>query len=570
MDASVEERLRSLEARIAAVEAGPRATPPREKPFPLGERTPPPVLERASVPTPTPARVRESLDLEELLGGRLLGWVGGVAIVLAAAFFVTVALQHGWIDERVRVALAFAASTALFVAGVWLYERKGKTQAALAACAAATAALFATDTAATVGYALLPPWAGLLVAAAVGIAATAIAVRWESPIVAGLGIVGALLAPVLVRAGDGTLSLAFVAVALVAATSVALWRRWAWLAGLSWLATVPQAAFWLAHERHEHLGRALLALAALWAVHAVAALGSRARNREPDTQIAAGALTVLNSTAAVAGGWTLLHLAQHGNWATAWVLVAALVHLMLAVGAVAARDDEEVADVAALLVALGGAYLAAGTALALHGPALVAAWSAEAVVLAAVARRRRDLRAYAGAALYLLLAAGHVVVREAPPKALLYGVDSLPRALGALAIVGIAIAAVALLLRGRHEDEEHALWRAAGVWALYLCSLAVVDVTGAHAGGIAQHPQFALSAFWAALGLALLLVGLRRGVRTLRLCGFALLGVAVAKVFVLDLAALGSLWRVGSLLALGLMLLGGAFAYQRSRLHVQR
>jgi uncharacterized membrane protein len=44
-----------------------------------------------------------------------------------------------------------------------------------------------------------------------------------------------------------------------------------------------------------------------------------------------------------------------------------------------------------------------------------------------------------------------------------------------------------------------------------------------------------------------------------------LLGLAVGKVFIVDLAALESIWRVASFLGLGLLLLAGAFAYQRAR-----
>jgi uncharacterized membrane protein len=42
--------------------------------------------------------------------------------------------------------------------------------------------------------------------------------------------------------------------------------------------------------------------------------------------------------------------------------------------------------------------------------------------------------------------------------------------------------------------------------------------------------------------------------------------LAVGKVFLVDLAHLESIWRVGSFLAVGLLLLAGAFAYQRTRL----
>jgi uncharacterized membrane protein len=106
---------------------------------------------------------------------------------------------------------------------------------------------------------------------------------------------------------------------------------------------------------------------------------------------------------------------------------------------------------------------------------------------------------------------------------------------------------------------------AAAVAGTYLGSVLVVDVAGASPGSVQQHSQLALSAFWAALGFGGLVAGLVRDRRPLRLGGLALLGLAVAKVFVVDLAALASLWRVASFLVLGLLLLAGAFAYQRMR-----
>ena len=54
-----------------------------------------------------------------------------------------------------------------------------------------------------------------------------------------------------------------------------------------------------------------------------------------------------------------------------------------------------------------------------------------------------------------------------------------------------------------------------------------------------------------------------------KLAGLGLLALTVAKVFVVDLAKLESIWRVASFLALGLLLLAGAFAYQRIRTEEQ-
>jgi uncharacterized membrane protein len=74
-----------------------------------------------------------------------------------------------------------------------------------------------------------------------------------------------------------------------------------------------------------------------------------------------------------------------------------------------------------------------------------------------------------------------------------------------------------------------------------------------------------LSAFWAGAGLIALFWGLLRDERSRRVGGLTLLSLALAKVFLYDLAALESIYRVVSFVALGVLLLVAAFAYQRIR-----
>src|SRR5437764_4659147 len=243
MESTVEQRLNFLEARVKTLEgllgldavptpssAVPPA-PPQARPWPEA---------RAPVAAPKPPR-----DLEELLGGAVLGWVGGVAVAIAAIFFVVMAVRNGWIGEAARMELAFAASAGLTGFGVWLYERRGKTQAALATVAAGIAALFASTAATTLHYELLSPVLGLVIAGAVGAFALFTAVRWNSQEIAGIGIVGALLAPVFVGCGTSTSSLVFMTIALLAAIGVVVYRRWAWLALVAYVVSAPQAAAWL-------------------------------------------------------------------------------------------------------------------------------------------------------------------------------------------------------------------------------------------------------------------------------------------------------------------------------------
>ena len=82
---------------------------------------------------------------------------------------------------------------------------------------------------------------------------------------------------------------------------------------------------------------------------------------------------------------------------------------------------------------------------------------------------------------------------------------------------------------------------------------------------VRQQGQVLLSALWAIIGLAGLIVALRRDVDSLRYAALILLLATVAKVFMYDLSTLTSIYRVLSCLVLGAFLLAGAFTYQRMR-----
>jgi uncharacterized membrane protein len=555
MEASVEARLTSIENRLLVIER----TLGVERPAPRPQQPriyPPPPQQPAQPRAARPAR--DPVDLEELLGGRVLGWVGGVAVVLAAVFFLAMAIRNGWIDEPTRVVLAFAASAVLTAVGVWLYETKGRTQAARAAVAAGIAAFYASNAAATALYHLVMPVAGLVVAGMTGAIATALAVRWRSVEIAGLGLIGALLAPVLVGAGTSTSSLVFMTLALCATVGVLLWQRWGWLAALAYVLSAPQAASWIVEERHTRLGLALLVTGAFWLLYVVAALGYELRVPTAKLRVSSASLLFVNASLTALAGWALLDDVGNDQGATAWVIAVAAAHAALAFVVGRGRISNQIA---ALLVAVGAALGAAGLQLALSGPALVAGWTAEAVVLAWVSLRAADRRGQFASLVLLGAAALHVLAFEAPPNALAYGVDSVAHAVVALMLV----VAAALIVGALIVELERPLWYTAATAGVYLCSVLVVQAAGARPEVVEQHSQLALSAFWAALGFAGLVAGLVRDRRPLRLAGLALLGLAVGKVFVVDLAALASLWRVASFLLLGLLLLAGAFAYQRMR-----
>jgi uncharacterized membrane protein len=512
-------------------------------------------------------------DRFEEFGGRALAWIGGIAIMLGIVFLVGIGLDRGWIDESMRIIFGLLGSTALLLVGVWLYERKGQTQAALAATGSALAGLDAALLVGTQIYEVIPAEAGLAGAGLVGIVGVAIAVRWKSTIVAAIGILGALSAPLLAGTGTSGLSLAFLTIALAAAVGVLLWQRWNWLSIGAFAVSAPQLVAWVMANRDEHLSIALGALAGFWLLYLIAAIGYELRARSSGELPIPSLFMLLADVVLIAvTGYFALAQTGHPEAAGAWLLGLAAVHILL--GALSFRRAIT-DDIGSLFVAVGLGLSAFGFADALDGPVLVVGWAIQAAVLAymstrasrepgLVASNAELLLAAAGASLGLAL--GHALLFEAPPEAIVAGVADLSEA-----VVGLgACAAAALYGRfalGKIDPRVGSVCdAAAAVVLLYLGSVTIVDVAGVtSSGGTRQIGQALLSAFWAVTGLCAVVYGLLRDIQRLRIAGLALLALAIAKVYTYDLAALEQLPRVLSLIVLGLLLLVGAFAYQRIR-----
>jgi uncharacterized membrane protein len=177
----------------------------------------------------------------------------------------------------------------------------------------------------------------------------------------------------------------------------------------------------------------------------------------------------------------------------------------------------------------------------LHGSVLVAGWALETAALSQLAGRTRGY----GALGFLALAVVHALIAEAPPIALLTGVSSLRSAAVALAAI-----TVAMLRAGQTQAEgtKSRRWLLGGAAAALLSRL-----------GRDHTPRSNL------VGLVGLIAGLRRNNPALRNAALGLLLMTVGKVFLYDLSTLTSLYRVISFMALGLLLLTAAFAYQRLR-----
>lgn len=218
---------------------------------------------------------------------------------------------------------------------------------------------------------------------------------------------------------------------------------------------------------------------------------------------------------------------------------------------------------ATVLWGLGLLLALLASAFVLQGQWLVSVWAAAAGALAWLGHRLREERfelaaiAYAGVAFLGTLIAG------AQPNDLVLSGSNPGVGLPSLAAVIGAVLAIAYF----GSRRPYALWAAGGL-IVYGLSLAILELAQ-HVGSASVATSFqrghtGVSALWGGLGLALLIVGLKRDFRGLRLGGLALLAVSLAKLFLYDLATLSSVTRALSFLAVGAVLLLGAFFYQRA------
>jgi uncharacterized membrane protein len=646
-------------------------------PAPYGPRLAPP---------PRQARPqRPARDLEDFVGGSLLAWLGGIAVLAGLAFLLTIAISNGWIGEGARTALAGVLSGGLLGVGVWLRERKAKTEASLAAAAVGVAGLFGTLVVAGPVYHLVPVPLAFAGAYVTGAAATALAIHWRAQVMGWLGLLGALWAPTALGAFDGG-GMVFLAVAFAATIAVIVYQRWTTLGVFAYLTTTLQWMTWVAFDTSS-----LAALIVFGTLTAVYALGVEVNRRglapveigpAARTSIHPIAVSVLGLNAVVlaATGWSALDgepwlvglaiahialgiaLAHAGRVSRELALVVLSIGVVLAdiafasiasglplvlgwavsalpfaailgarsdqpngmtsvIDAVLGRPDDEAARSADRVLALAGLFgqialagfqslafhapvdavagpLASSTALAavgaiavvawacgrlvddqlrpwldtlalaavaqftglaLEGAALAAVLAAQALGLAGLARRTDDRYTAWAAVGFAALSLGHTLATLATPEALLEGLDQPLAAAGALAAVAAALLG---LSRTPLElpDARRYLETAAAVTVLYLASVELVTLAGPEHTG-----QTLLSVLWALAGVGALVRGLVTDDRELRQAALALLGVTIGKVFLYDMASLDSLYRVGSLIGLGLLLLAGAFAWQQVR-----
>ena len=193
----------------------------------------------AAAATGAGRRPHRGMSLEERLGTQWAVWVGGIALALGGIFLVRYSIERACSARACASSLGALLALALIAAGEW--ARRSERLAGIAGLpsahipsiltAAGTVVAYADVYAAYALYDFLNPGIAFLLLGAVALATLAAALL-HGPALAGLGLVGAYVTPLLVAPTSPNYWSLYIYLAVVTAAAflLARIRMWRWLA----------------------------------------------------------------------------------------------------------------------------------------------------------------------------------------------------------------------------------------------------------------------------------------------------------------------------------------------------
>ena len=574
---------------------------------------PPPSPPSAAVPRP--AATAGPVDSEQWFGQRGLLAVGVIFLILAAGYLLKLSFERGWVSPATRCFGGAVAGLVVGALGFRLHKKGLATYgAALIGCGAAI--VYLAVWAASRLYQFIPPTSGIGALALVSLVLAAVAFVINVEALGATAALGAFFAPLLLGS-DSTdanillLYLGFMGLSLGWVAAVRRWRLTMLVVAASYFGLVSADA-WQYTDPHALLAYGLIGGCAglfvglregWWETRILSfgggwgLLGLANQHITNHWLILAGAIVLaapvwgraLNSNRI----WPSVRTpGEPAAWSPGESFYFYITPILLswAVYQVAPARFDQDGGLLALVIALP--YLVAGysaprvrfalvgttavlIAALLQWDGLTAVWAllGAALLWASIDRplQRWDGRWYgllaAATALYHLVYVD-LAGRPAADPAFVG-----THALGLWATMIVLAIFAAGLWRHRPEDEARLpgsitglCWTAAGLILLlgvtaelrrYFVQSGMPENAATLAGGLS------VSAWWIVFAAGLILVGFRRGVKPVRVAGLVVAGMAVIKVVLFDLSGLDALYRVGSVLILGVVSLGLAYIYNR-------
>jgi uncharacterized membrane protein len=179
-----------------------------------------------------------------VMGGNTLARIGVLLLFIGVGFLLKYASEHVHVPIELRLSAVAAGAIALLIVGWRLRVRRGAY--AMIVQGGAVGVLYLTVFAALKLYAVLPPWATIILLLLIAALSGSLAIMQDALALAVLGIVGGFLAPILTstNSGDHVLLFSYYAVLNAAVFGMAWFKAWRSLNLLGFAFTFIVGTLW--------------------------------------------------------------------------------------------------------------------------------------------------------------------------------------------------------------------------------------------------------------------------------------------------------------------------------------
>ncbi|MDE3170432.1 MAG: DUF2339 domain-containing protein [Acidobacteriota bacterium] len=513
------------------------------------------------------ASERGHTDVEAVLGGKWLYYLGILALIFAVAFFLKYAFDSAWIGPSGRMGIGIVIGGAMFPLSDWLLHR-GYRYFSEGITGFGAAILYLSIWSGWHYFALFSQPAAFSLMIVITALAAVVAILRNSQRIAFVALAGGALTPFLASTGENAELTLFLYLLILGAGMLAIcWAKdWKWLPPLQFAATLIYFWGWYANFYAVYeMGTTLVFAAIFFALFA--ALPALRGTREGQLSPAEVAIVIANAVQFLVALRFILW-PEYRWWLAFAVLALAAAHV-LAERVLPEKTGNNVRVARTLYAGLALMFATVAIPILLDDQLITIAWAVEGAALVWSGLRVRSLALRATGILLLAVAAIRLAAFPiAAGGTLLLNARFLTMAVCAacfLAAFGLASRSKAEL-RGPEMHIYYVIAIVANVLFLAALSLEIWDFYGrtpsiALDRSLAQN--LALSVLWLVYAILLLVGGVIRKSAVARWQALALLGVVVVKVFFFDLSFLARFYRIVSFFLLGLALLLVSFFYQR-------
>jgi uncharacterized membrane protein len=533
-------------------------------------------------------------SLESRIGSQWFNRIGILAVLVGMAWFLKLAIDNHWIGPTGRVLIGIVAGAGL-VTWSERFRRRGYPAFSYSLKAVGSGILYLSLWAAFSLFHLIP--SSVAFAAMLAVTAFNGFIAWsqDSELLALYAIVGGYSTPLLLATGENHQVALFSYLLLLNLATLALiaLRPWSRLLLGSFAGSVFFFVSWsFRFYSNAEFATTVFFLSIFFLLFAFAPHLVRLHQKPETDKLATRdtlALFILPIVNAGLGylGFYLLVESNGGGAAQPWIAVAfAAFYLLLMRLPLFAAERPIPAALKSLDLVIAVVFLTIAIPLKTHGRWLTIGWLVEGAALLWLTRKvpQRLLRILA----LIALALGLTALLTVNPPASTAPIFNQRFATYIAGIAVFAFTAILSMHSREEEDEGFALsWKMTAALSVLIANTLILIAVSLEIHNFwwilhyrytfdysvyrdyRMYAQFTYSAFFMIFGAILLAIGFVKRSAFFRWQALVLLAISIGKVFLVDVRDLSQVYRILSFLALGALLLGVSFAYQRDWLNLR-